>query len=438
MGQTRCCGIWAAALISLGLMLLGSTVYAQGFDSQTDTEISRLINQGKIAAAAAILESSNPSAVDRLFFNGRLFKAQGRLDEAIATFREVLRQDPGHLNAEFELALSLMDSQAYDAAEFHFERLVRIDRREDMRDSYYRILDVIDRNKPFGINGSFSLLPSTNVNRGSAKTVFDTRVGRFVIDPDSRRKSGVGVQAGIDGYLRKRLDPQNRLILDWSLIGAKYRDKSFDSVTLNLAPSYEHIIPQSRRRITPYMRYRWSGNDDDNIAIGLQLSMLYNFDNRNTLGMSAAQEYVIYSHLENLNGFNTRLRFSLQHQYDRDLSIWGGIGGDVARPRSGHNQYNGASIFIGAEKAWKGFWSGGLHTTLSPTIGKRRYEENFPLTDRPREDSYYRVAASLYHTRLNFFGITPKLSCFYTLNRSNISFYDYEVFECVTALTSKF
>ena len=80
-----------------------------------------------------------------------------------------------------------------------------------MRDGYRRFLAMIRRRKPFGVSGYFSMLPSTNVNRGTAETVFQTSIGEFAIDESSQAMSGLGLVVGFSGYGRHALSGDTRV-----------------------------------------------------------------------------------------------------------------------------------------------------------------------------------------------------------------------------------
>jgi hypothetical protein len=141
--------------------------------------VTRLINQGRIAEAEAVLSRTAPSAAQRLFFQGQVLKAQGRLPEAIATFRAVLRLKPDSLNARRELAHSQMLNRDFKPARDQFTALLDIDPDPQMRDGYRRFLSTIDQNRPLTVQTQFAVLPSSNARRGTTNTVFDTAIGQM-------------------------------------------------------------------------------------------------------------------------------------------------------------------------------------------------------------------------------------------------------------------
>ena len=74
---------WSLKFFLSGLVI-ASPAISQG---ARDGDISRLLSIGQVEAARAMLETGAPTQVDRLFFDARLLKSQGRLTEAIELFR---------------------------------------------------------------------------------------------------------------------------------------------------------------------------------------------------------------------------------------------------------------------------------------------------------------------------------------------------------------
>ena len=399
-----------------------------------DQIISRLISQGKLQEAQARLEQSNPTEVDRLFFQGRVQKFLGRLPEAIETFRGVLRRNPRYINAQRELAHTLLLAKEYQVAEFHFEQLLKIDNNETMRDGYRHFLNIIDANKPFGFSTHFSLIPSSNINRGSSKATFDTSLGQFVIDPDSRESSGIGAQVGGSGYFRYPLNAEDRLVISLSGIGTKYSNDNFDQATGVLSLSYEEILSEIQWRVTPYFRYTWRGDDSDNQAVGINAHVDQRIFEKDTVGLTLTHEYRKFPNLGYQDGSFSAVRGSVRHQFDSDLAVFAGVGGSLSLPDAEHLQYVGYRAFAGISKVWEG----GIHSGAEIYAGKREYIGEFPFLNEPRQDGFQGVSFSIYSTKLHYKKYTPKLLCNMEFNQSNIDLYDYNFRECFIYLTKNF
>ena len=142
--------VWHRFGLILGLIVGFSTASLGLAENLRDNDISRLLTFGQVDAARELLEASDPSLADRLFFDARLLKSQAKFTAAIALFRQVLQLDPNRMNARRELAHTLLLNRDFEPAEFHFNQLLRIDENPNMRDGYRRFLAMIRRDKLLG------------------------------------------------------------------------------------------------------------------------------------------------------------------------------------------------------------------------------------------------------------------------------------------------
>ncbi len=397
--------------------------------------LSQLISAGDFQTAAAVLEASNPTPADRLFFVGRVLKAQGRYAEAIDTFREVLRIDPNYLNARRELAHTLMLNEEYEAAEYHFEELMRIDNNENMRDGYRQFLARISELKPAGLSGFISILPSSNVNRGSSQTIFDTNLGEFVINPESRAKSGIGVRAGVSGFSRYLMSPSSRLSFQWSAVGTVYGKKIYNNLVGNVSVGYEQVTENGYWSLSPYYRRAWYKDDSDNDAVGLGFFIRHRVNPKTQVAFSLDHEYRTYETLNYLNGSFSVGSVSLTRQLSPSLSVDAVLGYERSHPKdSRHLQYNAYRALTEVTRSW----TGGLSTSIGVEYGERHYRDDYPLTSSPRRDKFYKFGFTAYHSKINIRGFTPYLDCSHTINHSNVAFFKYHASECAVTMSRRF
>lgn len=429
--------IWTIFRIVGVLFLFCAPTLALGDTSSIDQQVSQLIAQGKLEEAKKLHDQTSSSPSDRLFFDGRVLKAAGNYQQAIDTFREILRLDPGYINARRELAHTLLLARQYSASAFHFEDLIKLDQSEVQRKGYRHFLNVIDQNKPFGVSGQFALLPSTNINRGTGNSKDD---GGGNIGDESRRNSGVGAFASISGFYNRRIGQNAKFTLRSNLSTSLYENKRYDSATGRFSVGYERATKGLRWNIAPFVQYNIRVDDNDSFALGARFGLQKRLNQRTTLVFSASHEYRKYPSLVNDSNDGPRSGASLGFQYRlrADLSFSGGVSTERNRPNILHAQYDEYAVFVGASKAWKG----GLNTSLRLSAGSRDFIGDFlrfgSSDTSPRADDYYRVSISGYNSRWNYAGFTPTLSCSYTKNLSNVALFDYSATECKLAATRNF
>lgn len=411
-----------------------------------DSTLSRLISVGQIDQAGRLLAATNPGPNDKAFFIGRVLKSQRRYAEAAAVFRAILVRDPGYLNARRELAHTLLLAGDLEVAEYHFEQLLETDPSPQMQPVYRRYLRVIADNKPGGVSGSFAMIPSSNVNRGSALSEFEDGFGNATISEDSRAKSGVGVQLGLSGYFRKTLDRRSRLTFQWAMLGVKYKEDDFDKATARLSATYQKSTDWGRWSVMPYLRKDWARQNVDmgsetvsqfgikTHSTGLQLAVQRKLSPRDSLTVSATGEARDYPVADYQNGpvYNLSTTFSRRVRPDLTYSV--GLSADRSLPRLPHLKYDGLKASASVGK----IWDSGLQTTIGVNAGMREFYGNYTLRAYPRSDDFWGVSVSLFSPKLTIRGLAPRLTCSYTRNRSNVEFFVYDVRECQLSLTRNF
>lgn len=116
------------------------------------------------------------------------------------------------------------------------------------------------------------------------------------------------------------------------------------------------------------------------------------------------------------------------------VGLTAGLGFERGTPDADHLKYDHQRVFASATKLWQG----GLRGRLGVDLGKRDFVGIYPLTTEARDDSYYKVQFGLSHSQIEVMGFRPTLNCSHTLNRSNVSFYNYRATECQATLNRNF
>lgn len=419
-----------ALFVCATITMLGPTAG----QAQDSLAISRLINQGRIAEAEAVLNRTAPSAAERLFFQGQVLKAQGRLPAAIETFRAVLRLEPDYLNARRELAHSQMLNRDFGAARDQFTALLDIDPDPQMRDGYRRFLATIDQNRPVTVRTQFAVLPSSNARRGTTNTVFDTALGQFVINPAARAKPGVALQYGLSGAFRHNVGASGRVVLDWSAIAIAADDPVRDMREATVALSYERLTRQGSWRVAPTARRAERRDGTDHAALGWRIGATRRLNDRDSLIVAAHRETRRYDSQDFQNGAYGTLSAGLTRAISASLQVSGTVTLEYGQAEAAHLAYEGLSVSASVNRAW----TGGLVTGFGLEFGARDYVGDYPLTTRPRRDGTTRVSIDLRHSRMDLGGFLPVLTCGHTLNRSNVAFFDYGATDCGISLTRSF
>lgn len=407
-----------------------SMAAAQNLDSQ----IAQLINSGQIKSAQEVLEASNPSETARLFFAGRVFKASQNYLVAIAIFREVIDRDPNRINAKRELAHTLLLAGEFENAETYFYELLQIDKNEIMQNGYRRFLGVIARHRPSAVSLKFSLLPSSNINKGTDNAVFDSELGELIIEPSIQAESGVGIQFELSGFFRRPASAQSRMQLNWAVSSIKYGNENYDNITGLLSVSYEKRTLNRQWSLSAYTRHIWRKGGADINTLGGKYEFEQKLSLANSIALSLLHEYTRYPLSGYQDGPFASGAVSITHQFDIGSNISGGIRVEHSYPMAEHLQYLSHSAFGNINR----IWSEGTQTAVGFQIGRREFIGIYPLTSSSRVDIYSGINFSVQNSGINYRGFTPKLSCGYYSNYSNISFFDYDATDCHIEVSTEF
>lgn len=420
-----------------GAFLLASALIALAHPvlAISDRELVRLIAIGQIEDARTLFSTQNPQEIDWLFFEGRVAKADGQLHRAIEIFRDILVRDPSYIAAQRELAHSLLLAQDYRASAHHFRYLLRNDPSVEQRRSYIIFLDEIDRLRPFSLSGRFSIISSSNINRGSSQDRFEPGVPDTPsFDITSKAEPGTGLELGITGRHLWRKANGYRWTLDWELSAREFSDSSHNSVTASTAVQYARLTEQARWAFGPFLRRAWSPNEDDErLDFGASISADQRLTARTTLFFSSSIEHRDYLSSDERDGMLHWVQVGVTRAIPVGM-VSVGTRLIFNRPELEHQQYDGQSVFAHISRSW----TGGLHGGLGLEIGQRNYKGEFPLAGTARDDTYLQITISAQHDAIRFGRFTPIARCTFGSTSSNVAFYDHDIEECTIGIVNRF
>lgn len=402
--------------------------------AQTDLDLVRLIAAGEINEARDLFALHGPTALDWMFFDGRVAKSEGNYEEALGLFREVLRRDPTYIPARRELAHTLLLHEEYRASAYHFRELLRNDPDLETRHGYLQFLDEIAQQRPFSLGASFAILSSSNVNRGSSQDTFNPGIpGRPSFDITSQAEAATGLELSVTGHHLWRLGHDNRWALEWGAALQEFKCSDHDSLSVSSRLSYTHITASTQWSLGPSASMSWTKEDDDRLVLGFSGALEQRVSPQSTIFFRGSAEYSDYLSSSSQDGPFYWAQLGLATSMMEGVFSLG-TRLSIHRPDAVHQQYDGLSAFAQFHRSWPG----GLHGGIGIEVGHRGYAADFPLTGFAREDEFYQITVSAQHDNLRIGGLTPTVQCLFGTTTSNIAFYDHDVAECTYSLTTRF
>jgi hypothetical protein len=237
---------------------------------QMVAQAEALVRAGDYEAAkplVAAMAQAPQLNLQRRFLAGFIASETGDLDGAVKNFRAILEDDPSQTRVRLELARALL-LQGKEAAADHHLRLAQ--EADDLPDEIERTIrstrGIIRDRRVWNVNVTVGLAPDTNINNGANADKINVRFGPWTLpltlDSNARRKSGLGVTAGVSAGVRLRVDEKLALLLDLDGQIVTYKGKRFDDHSVQLAAGPEYKLSEtSSVSLQAVGLQRWYGGD---------------------------------------------------------------------------------------------------------------------------------------------------------------------------------
>lgn len=399
-----------------------------------------LAKEGEEEEAAELLSTfplTGKFAENRtLFIQGLIERARGNLRPAVQLFRKALAADPSLTLVRAELAKTLEMMGEDDGAKHHLELLRAEAPDQQSATAITSFIDRIDAKRPYSFSGYVSVAPSTNINSGTSNDKIYLFGLPFDIDPDSKKTSGIGLSAGLSGAYTKHLAEDLVAVVAAGVDATVYRDSDFNQFTasesLDLRHLYDHgyvglgiVGSQTLGDASMNLGY-WS--------VGPRASLSHQLGLRDTIRASTTLELRTYPHNESSDGYAILNDVTLSHAFDSGFVGYLSAGIDRVKTNEDHLDYWSYSAGLGVYKELPA----GLTVNSQIEFRESQYDGIFPLMDKAREDQRLTASISLTKRDFDILGYAPVIEYSYTLNNSNVSFYEYDAHTIDFRLTKEF
>jgi hypothetical protein len=352
-----------------------------------------------------------------------------------ARLMQVVKDNPDNRAARWALAQVAFRAGQYNAARYHLEVLLsKLSSQSDI-DTLTRALAEVTAADPWDVTLSFALLPSTNINRTTYNTEFETMLGKFTPAGGGNQESGIGLTLGAGLSYALSLSDNSRLTLRTRVDQHLYRSSYLNQTTLLFAVRRDSFAVGRSTAFEPYVRLRYDENQSlDRRDVGLRFSTDLQLERVAHLTATALLEDRGYSDSNTSDGPYGRL--SIRYSFAADEKTRLGFGFAVARsnPKSGHLKYWAAQVFADATHRFQDIGTFGVFGRYS----QRNYDELFPATALIRSDDKFVLGLSFMPSSFELFGTRPRASCQVERTFSNIALYDYKSTDCGLTFERKF
>lgn len=400
-----------------------------------ESNLTELINIGKIEEARSLLKASPHEDADRLLLEGRIHKIEGRLALASDLFEQALRLRTSDIVIRRELAHTQYLTGQLGRAKFHLERLQRDDPSPALQESYAAFLSKIYQERPLTFQAYITLEPSTNLTRGTSGTVLATAGADITISEDSRSQSGVGLQVGLGANYNAFASSNQRLSFGLKVHELQYsvqNDRGHRGAETGLRYDVRH--GRSRLSLQPFLRLQDRNDGLRTMAQGLRLNSNFTLSKRSQLLAEASIEHLKFRDASQKDGWSASGNLGFKFQATRRTRMTFGIALESNKTNLSHHRYNGTGLFASIDSSF----STGMILSTKLSLGQRDFGDDFPLLGFARQDEYAQLIVSAQNPRWHLAGFSPSISCSHIINTSNVALYDYQATGCQIGLSRNF
>ena len=398
---------------ALVLLLAFSTAALAATHDQDPDQLESLFQQG-MAAVEASVTAEDEDRRDAL------------LDEAIATFREMLVADPGLVRVRLELAHAFFLKGDDSLARRHFEAVLAGGVPEAVAANIHAFLAEIRARKRWSYNAGFALAPDTNIGAGSDERIITIYGLPFTRDAEELTTSGIGLVLWGGAEYQYPMGDRTRLRSGANLLRREHSGSAFDEASLSLHAGPRFLIDaDTEASILATARQHWLGTVKDHHALGGRFEAGHRLTQRATIFGRVSLEDRHYRTRIYLDG--TALDISLAGAYVITPTVRADVSAGYGQDRPDRMRERNERYRVGAGVSV--ILPAGFTVSGGGDYRWTNYEPGwFPhvLDNSAREDETWSARASVYNRAFTLMGFSPELGVVHEVRKTNAQLYDYE------------
>lgn len=368
-----------------------------------------------------------------LFLHGLIAEARGDLKGAIHQFRTALAGDPNLTMVRMELARVLYLDNDDDGARHQFELLIGAAPTPELVRTFEGFLDAIDERRPWDFDFWVSLAPSTNFNNGTARKVVWIDGLPFLVDGNTRQKSGIGLRGGTNGSYQFRLGEDLSLVTAAGINDTDYEGDAFDDLLLSQTVELRRKSGWTELWLGGIAQERWSG-DAFLWSLGPQITIKQRFGPRTGGYLRLRQSFNLYDDADYRNGTTSGGDGRVSWSLSPATVLYALAGAERGTATLPHLDYWSA---MGGLAAYHEFGYG-LTLYTEGRLRRTVYDGDYPFMDEPRDDLRLDIRATLTKRDFAIWGLAPQVEYTYSTARSNTPFDSFEAHAASVTLTKQF
>ena len=355
------------------------------------------------------------------YAQGAIWRSQGKHKKAITLYRNILVRHPNLVAVRLDLAAMLYEDKQTRNSQHEFNTAKKQGLPEDVLPTIALYENAMGQNK-WQFSGSLSYTQDNNINNVSAEREihlpqFDNLA--FEKNSDYLPQKGHGFTYALSVDRDINLKDNHYFALSGDVDGVSYWDNhDYDDQAAKVSLGYKNKSFKTDSFVMPFLEKRRYGNHPyyTRTGVDLGISRWIKPNLRLSANGTFAQKDYAYTKRQ---GKDYQIGFGATYLMNDKTYFLGGL--NYARDKV-ENFAGSSSKRIGGYLGWGQIWDENFNSRLIINYYNERFDgKHYVFTDRHRTDNAVVTNLSLWHNKLSFLGITPRLNWRYANNNSNIN-----------------
>ncbi|MBH5328072.1 DUF560 domain-containing protein [Eikenella sp. S3360] len=351
--------------------------------------------------------------------SGALLRGQGRLEQAVARYAAILRQRPELSYVRFDYMAMLFENHQYRQAEHQAAQLEQSNLLPEAKQLVAQYRQSMRQRQAWQADASLQYEQNDNVNNASSAR--ELRLGSrvWLRDEASLPQKATGLRYNVTFDRAVNIGGNHFFTAGAGFDGVFYWDRrEYNEETLRWQPGYRFRNIRSSWQLQPYVEYGWFSGSPYSRQYGIQGQYSRQLGSRWQLNLSAAHSRRHYRDpqiAQRYDGPQTQLAATAAWMPAANSLFYGGLDWWQQQTQDESEASIRRGIRFGLVKEWPKL---GLRADLR--LGRRQFRQThffFPVVRADRETQFN---LSLWHPKLQWHGLMPRLSYRYLNINSNI------------------
>lgn len=350
---------------------------------------------------------------------GALLRGQGKLEQAIRHYAAIVQRRPELSYVRFDYMAMLFENHQYRQADQQAEQLEQSDLLPEAKQLVAQYRQAMQKRQAWQADASLQYERNDNVNNASSAR--ELRLGSRVWVRDEaslpQKATGLRYSAALDRSVN--IGGNHFLTGGVSLDGVFYWDRrEYNEENLRVQAGYRFRNIRSSWQIQPYTEFSWFSGSPYSHQYGIQGQYSRQIGSKWQISMMAARSWRHYRSqtvAQSYNGPQTQLTATAAWMPIANSLLYIGLDWLEHQTRDPSEASVRRGIRFGLMREWPQF---GLRADIR--LGRRQFRQTHFFFPVVRSDRETQLNLSLWHPKLQWHGLMPRLTYRHLNINSNI------------------